>query len=197
MPHSSRHAPKASGQGGEQRGAGINSLFQISTTAAACDLIFFSSYLNQMFFSPAEASRHKVPAVKVNRHKALFFPPHPPAPASSTFPLTPFHPHSFLFFTRKQELCSNKSLIRAAPDASRLINTRTNETPVCDFHLGFCWPAYRGVLLVVPACDEAVLSLHLLHPLFIDLSKKHHKKNTHTHTHPFKAQVKQAPLENL
>lgn len=45
----------------------------------------------------------------------------------------------------------------------------TDTTPVCDFHLGSAGRAYCGVLLVVPARDEAVLSLHLLHPVFIDL----------------------------
>lgn len=68
----------------EQEGAGHKQLISVSTTEAACDLIKKknSSYLNQMF-SSAEASRHKVPAVKVNRNKALF-PPHTPLPPSPT-----------------------------------------------------------------------------------------------------------------
>lgn len=31
---------------------------------------------------------------------------------------------------------------------------------------------HRGVLLVIPAQDEAVLSLHLLHPVFSDLMEQ-------------------------
>lgn len=76
-----------------------------------------------MFFS-AEASRHKVPAVKVNRNKALF--PHPPAPASP-----------FISARKTGKLFKRIPHFRV-PDARRQINahTHTHWTPICDFHSG-------------------------------------------------------------
>lgn len=67
-------------------------------------VFFFFSYLDQMFFC-AEASRHKVPAVKVNRNKALFFPP-PPGPA-----LSPCSLHLLSFSLQKQGTRTNEFLI--------------------------------------------------------------------------------------
>lgn len=115
-------------------------------------LFRYPRYRNWMLFS-AEASGHKVPGVKVNKQS-------PPSHTPSS-PLTP----SLMFNWKTRNLFHGIPDLRD-PDTCRQINTHTNKQK----HPSVIsiW-AYRGVLLLVPACDETVLSLHLLHPLFTDL----------------------------
>lgn len=142
LPQSSRHVLKAYGQAGEQSGAGTDNLFQISTTAAACDLIFFPSYLNRMFFS-AEASRHKVPGVKVNRNIGFFF----------LTRLLLCLPHQPLHLCQK-----NRKLVQLHPWFERPWYMRANQythknkhNTRLQFPFGFCGPG----LLWCPSCRSS------------------------------------------
>lgn len=154
-----------------------------------------------MFFS-SEAPRHKVPAVKVNRNKALFsltrllLPPPPPPPSPHFTASPPRHPLHFC--PEKQETRSNETLIWEGPDAHGQINThtQTNRTPVGAFHFGSAGSAYRGVLLLVPARDEAILPLHLLHPVFIDLLEKTSQKHAHINSNSSQWETPKSPARH-
>lgn len=133
---------------------------------------FFSlrSYLNQMFFS-AEASRHKVPAVKVNRNKALF--PHPPAPASP-----------FISARKTGNLFKRIPHLRV-PDARGQIIAHTHWTPICDFHSG---SAGRPTVVSFLSFQRVMklFSLSICCTWSSLTCWKHHKTHTHTKTHQFR-----------
>lgn len=55
-----------------------------------------------------------------------------------------------------------ESLMRAGK--SMRAHSHRNTSP-----FRFCGSTYRSVLFSIPACDEAILPLHLLHLVFVDL----------------------------
>lgn len=109
----------------------------------------------ECFFS-AEASRHKVPGVKVNRNTALFS-PHPPAPASCAFPINPF-----ICARKKQETCSIASLIWEALIQCGQINTHTKKTQTQHPSAISIWVLRAGLTVVSFLSFQRVMKLFSL-----------------------------------
>lgn len=147
---SGRRVLEANKQAGKPCRAGTYTLFLNFNKSGGTH----PTYLNRMFFS----------GVKVNRNRALFF-----LTSSCNFP-SPTTNSVFVFLALGGEGKSG-NLFNCIPGFRGANPCKHAEPTVVVFIRGWAGWAHRGVLLLIPAQDEAVLPPHLLHPVFTDLSE--------------------------